>query len=226
MTGLCAGTVWLAALAVVLAHRPAAEVARLDRGHDRGVIRLRAIKPRNGDRRPAGHQTADTEGKAGWKFLPRLSNQKAEYRLRVDFGCGLVGAARPRRSAPGEHPECRAATCFDPRHCGFVLQRPWSGMGGHRDNPAGIRSRLDTGICVSIVAVVKSRLKSIQYRPPSSTASSARPGSLSTQDRHRPQPFSPCSHRNLPNPFLGGTAKASKRQRGRQIMLATSPWST
>ena len=54
---------------------------------------------------------------------------------------GLLSAARPRRSAPGEHPECRAATCFGPRHCGFVLQRPWSGMGGHRDNPAGIRSR-------------------------------------------------------------------------------------
>jgi hypothetical protein len=91
-----------------------------------------------GDRRPAGQQTADIEGKPGWKFLPQFSIRKAEYRLRIDFGWGLLSAARPRRSAPGEHPECRAAACSGPCHRGFVLQRPWSGMGGHRDNPAGM----------------------------------------------------------------------------------------
>src|ERR1044072_6135826 len=37
---------------------------------DLGLSRLRAIKPRNGSRRPAGHWPADTEGKAGWKLLP------------------------------------------------------------------------------------------------------------------------------------------------------------
>jgi hypothetical protein len=31
------------------------------------------------------------------------------------------------------------------------LQRPWPGMGGQRDKPAGIRSRLDTGIVISMV---------------------------------------------------------------------------
>ncbi len=125
---------------------PGRHLHRLDRGPDRGLSRLRAIKPRNGNRRPAGHQTADTEGKAGRKFLPQFPKQKSEYRLRVDFGGGLLSAARPRRSGPGEHPEWRAATCFGPRHCGFVLQRPWPGMGGHGDIPAGIRSRLGTGI--------------------------------------------------------------------------------
>jgi hypothetical protein len=44
----------------------------------------------NPNRRPAGHQTADNKGRAGRKFLPRLSNGKAEYRLRVDFGRGLL----------------------------------------------------------------------------------------------------------------------------------------
>ncbi len=29
--------------------------------------------------------------------------------------------------------------CFGPRHCGFLWQRPCPGMGGHRDNSAGIR---------------------------------------------------------------------------------------
>jgi hypothetical protein len=72
-------------------------------------------------------------------FFPQLSSQRAEPRLRGDFGRGLLTTARSRRSAPGEHPECRAATCLGPRHCGLVLQRTWPGMGGHRDNPAGIR---------------------------------------------------------------------------------------
>jgi len=68
---------------------PGRHLHRLDRGLNRGLSRLRAIKPRNGNRRPGGHHTADTEGKAGWKFLPPLSKQKAEYRLRGDFRCGL-----------------------------------------------------------------------------------------------------------------------------------------
>jgi hypothetical protein len=78
-------------------------------------------------------------GKAGWKLRLQLSKQKAESRLRVNFGCGLLSPTRPRRSAPREHPECRAATCLGPRHRGFLWQRPWSGMGGHRNNPAGMR---------------------------------------------------------------------------------------
>jgi hypothetical protein len=118
--------------------RPGRHLLRLDRGADRGSSRLRAIKHRNGSRGPAGHQRADTAGKAGWKLLLQLSKQKAEFRLRLDFDCGLFSPARPRRGAPGEHPQCRTATCFGPRHRGFLWQCPWPGMGGHRDNPAGI----------------------------------------------------------------------------------------
>jgi hypothetical protein len=122
-----------------------------DRGLDRRLGRLRAIKHGDGNRRPAGDQTADTEGKAGGKFLPQLSDQNAELRVRDDFRCGLLGAARPRGRPPVEHPECRAATCFGPCHCGFLWQRSWPGMGGHRDNPAGMRSRLNAAIGVSIL---------------------------------------------------------------------------
>jgi len=105
----------------------------------RGLSRVRAIKHRNGDRRPAGHQRADTKGKTGWKFFLELSKQKAESCLRVNFGCGLLSAARPCDSASLEHPKCRTTTCFGARHCGFLWQCPWSGMGGHRDHPTGIR---------------------------------------------------------------------------------------
>jgi hypothetical protein len=128
--------------------RPGRYLLCLDRGADRGRSCLRAVEHRNGDRRPAGHQTADTEGKAGWKLCLQLSKQKAESRLRVNFGCRLLSAARPRHSAPREYPECRTATCFGPSRRGFLRQRPWPGMGGHRDNPAGIRrtrGALDAG---------------------------------------------------------------------------------
>jgi len=78
-----------------------------------GCSRLRAIEHRQvATGRPAGHKTSDTESKAGWQLLLPLSKQRAEYRLRVNFGCGLFSATRPRRSAPREHPECRIATCF------------------------------------------------------------------------------------------------------------------
>lgn len=82
-------------------YRPGGHLHCLDRGLDRGLSRLRAIKPRHGGRRSAGHQPSDTEGKAGWKFLPRLSDQNAESRLRIDFGRSLLSAARPRHSTPG-----------------------------------------------------------------------------------------------------------------------------
>ena len=78
--------------------------------------------------------------KRALKLRPGLSIQDAEYHLRIHLSRGLLSPARHRRGAPGGHPERRAATCFGPRHCGFVRQRPWSGMGGHRDKPTGIRS--------------------------------------------------------------------------------------
>jgi hypothetical protein len=110
-----------------------------------GLGRPRVIERRNGRHRPAGHPTADTEGKTSGKLLPYLPNQEAQSRLRVGFGRRLLSAARPRRSAPDEHPECRAATCSSPRDCGLLRQRPGSDMGGHRNNPAEM-TRLDTGI--------------------------------------------------------------------------------
>jgi hypothetical protein len=85
--------------------------------------------------------------KRAGKFLPQLSDQKSEYRHCGDFGRSLLSAARPRRSAPGEHPECRAATFFGPRHRGPVLQRPWPGVGSHRDNPAGLGTETARTAC-------------------------------------------------------------------------------
>jgi hypothetical protein len=70
--------------------------------------------------------------KRAGNFSRSFRGRKAESRLRGVFDCVLPSATWPRRSAPGEHPECRAATCFGPRHRGFygsALGRAWEVTG-------------------------------------------------------------------------------------------------
>jgi hypothetical protein len=45
-----------------------------------------------------------------------------------------------------------------------------------------------------LTAIIKNRLKSIQYRPALVDAFLAKPGSTSDPDRRRPWPFNLCSH--------------------------------
>ena len=118
--------------------RPGRHLLRLHRVLDWGVGGLRACKPRVGNRGLARDTRADTQGRPCGELLPWLSKQKAEYRVRVGLGWGLLGTTRTRCCTRDEQPQCCTATCLGPRRCRFLWQRPCAGLGGHRHHQEGI----------------------------------------------------------------------------------------